>query len=622
MMRWIKIITSVLGLVMLFAVIAAVLLMTFVSPNRFKPIITDQVMKATGRQLSIAGDLSWSFFPYLGVKVEHISLSNPPSFKQPTFAEIDQATVGVKFLPLLHGQIESSGVSLNGMKLNLIKNANGQTNWQDLQQKSAAPKIPAHPKTADDEITDESSFGLAVSVLNISNTSINWIDEQTKQNSSISDFELHAKDINSNQAFPFSTSFHFAAQNPAVSGTVTLESKVTLNLDQQIYLLKDMVMSAKINNIDVNVQSNIVANLVKHTVQMEDVKGQVANLTVNGKASVTGLESDPVFSGHFQLNPVDIKAWLQAIGQDVPDLQEMKSVSGDIDFAAKTPKAMSAQGRFKIDSVKTTKIQLSDINAELRFKNNVLQLTPMTAKLYQGDLYSQAKVDLNGTAPQLSLSATLSNIQIEPLLQDLGAGKQKIKLGGMGNVDMQITTSGLDSNTIVRNLNGSGNVKLSDGVLTGIDVGYLIDSAAALVKQQASTATDSNKTSFGSLTASVTLHDGVAYNTDLHLDSPRFDITGKGNVDLVNQQIDFTLQTLVKKTSSSDKDNALNLFGTSIPVRVTGSLESPSIRLDTSALLKAAGKVQIENAKEKLKGQIQDQLKGKAGDLLNNFLGH
>src|SRR5690348_13987385 len=122
-MKLLKIIAGLLGIVVLIGILALVLLVTFVSPNRFKPLIIDQVKKYTGRDLVIDGDLSWTIFPSLGVKVGHLELNNPTGFKQKTFAEIDSATVGVKLFPLLHKHVESSGVTLSGMKLYLIKNA-------------------------------------------------------------------------------------------------------------------------------------------------------------------------------------------------------------------------------------------------------------------------------------------------------------------------------------------------------------------------------------------------------------------------------------------------------------------------------------------------------------------
>ena len=82
MRKFLKFAGILIAFLVALILLAIILLITFVSPNRLKPVLTEQVMKYTGRQLLIDGDMSWTFFPYLGVKVGHSSLSNPADFNQ------------------------------------------------------------------------------------------------------------------------------------------------------------------------------------------------------------------------------------------------------------------------------------------------------------------------------------------------------------------------------------------------------------------------------------------------------------------------------------------------------------------------------------------------------------
>lgn len=624
MKKLLKVIASVVGIVVLLAILAAILLVTFVSPNRFKPLITEQVKKTTGRQLTIDGDLSWSFFPVIGVKVGHATLYNLPQFSQKVFAEIDHATVAVKLLPLLSSQIESSGVVLKGMKLNLIKNADGKTNWEDLTKKTSAPSVPVTPKSSEE--LGGAAVGLVVSALDISNSSVTWDDKQAKNYFDVDNFELHAKDINLKNAFPFSTQFNVASKNPALAGQISLKSEILLNVDNQIFQLNDTDLKANLNNVDIRIRGNIEANMAKQTLLLNDFTGQIANMSVFGKMNVTDFISQPVAKGKVEIKPVDFKAWLQAVGQKADNLLEMKNLSGTMSFTASSAKNINAQGRLSVDTLQAAKIKMTDVNVEIKFQNSVLQLSPVTAKLYQGDLYGQAKVDLNGVMPLLSMQAKLSDIQAEPLLQDLGGESDKIKFSGKGNVDLKMISAGKDADTILKNLSGSGSLNFADGELKGVDLGYMVDSAVALAKQQPVASSDTKKTSFGSLTGTIVIQNGVVTNNDLHFDAPRFDSTGKGDINLVSQTIDYSLQTKVKKISADRKDNLLDLYGMSIPIRITGSLSDPKVGLDTNDLLRQIAMHQIEKAKsnvqEDVKNKIQDQIKDNAGKLLNNFLGN
>ncbi|MGL4674813.1 MAG: AsmA family protein, partial [Wohlfahrtiimonas sp.] len=43
----------------------------FVNPNQFKPQITELVQKNANVILTIDGDIEWTFYPWLGLKVQN-----------------------------------------------------------------------------------------------------------------------------------------------------------------------------------------------------------------------------------------------------------------------------------------------------------------------------------------------------------------------------------------------------------------------------------------------------------------------------------------------------------------------------------------------------------------------
>lgn len=620
MAKFLKIIGALLGIVIVLLILAFVLLVTFVSPNRFKPAITEHVKKSTGRDLTIDGDLSWTVFPYLGVKVGHASLSNPSGFKQPIFVEISQATVAVKFLPLMQRKIESRGITLSGMKLNLIKNSSGKTNWEFEGDTS---KTPAEINKPTSDRMGSTAMGLVIRSMDISDANISWIDEQAKKSADIKNFAFHAKTINMTEPFPVSVDFDFDSKNPNTSGHVTFASNVAFSLTKQIYSLRDVELVADIlqanKKINTQVTGDLVADLSQQTVQWTDFKAKVENVTVTGKVNVAHLNTAAETTGHFDIQPFDLKEWLEKIGQANANLQMTKNVSGTLDFNT-SAQSVKSTGNFKVEELQAAKMNMKDVNVKVNYLDGVVDVTRLTASLYKGNLDATAKVNLNTPAPQISSQGKLSGIEAEPLMRDLNNGvEQKIKVVGVGNVDFQITTAGKDGATINKNLNGTGKFSFNNGVVEGIDIGYYIDSAYALASQKSSNATNSNKTSFGTLTGSVQIHNGVVSNNDLLLDSPRFDTKGKGTIDLVNQTIDYSIQTSVKQNQVS---TVKNFSGFTIPIHIAGSLSDPKISLDSGAILKDVAKQQVEKHKEQIQQKIQEKLPAEAGKLLQNLLGH
>ena len=660
MTKFLKTTGLVFGAIVVVVLVALIGMVTFISPNNFKPIITAQVLKYTGRKLTIDGDLSWTLFPYLGFKVGHMTLDNPPSFQDKVFAEVNNATVGVELLPMLHAKIQTDKIELSGLTLNLIKNADGTTNWQDLQTlKTSSTNAASTSQTQ----ASGNKLSLTVPGVDVSDSKIVWRDDQAHQSVTVSHFEFHAKDVNLVHAFPVNANFDFNAAN-AMSGQAKLKADLKIDLSQQQYaldklnislttsqagqhitaqadasVLADMVQQritlkpfkTHITNLNgikapLDLVAEVVANTADHTVTLTNFSAQLANLSLIGKAT---LDQNSQVSGHLQTKPFDLKKFLQATGQDIPDLQKANMLNADVDFTASSANltALSMQGKVSLDELQLAKLSGSKLLMNVTLKNSVLELQPISATFYQGNLQGSAKVDLAPAVPQMSLDAKLANVQIQPLLQDLGHQNDKIQIKGAGNINVQLTASGMDANAILRNLNGKFDFSFQNGQLAGMNLGYLIDSAYALVKRQAPPAAGEDVTNFGVLSGTGVIQNGVITNKDLTLDSPHLVSKGEGTINLVAQTINYNLKTTTKDVGSNHNDtDALNLYSLAIPVNINGSLNDPSIRVNAQAILQEVAEQQMHKVQNKIGSKISDQLKGKipgsAGDILQNLLGH
>lgn len=76
-----KIIKWLLAAVLLTIIGVVVYITLIFNPNDFKPEIVKVVKEQTGRELQINKDLSWSFFPTLGINIADVSFSNPAGMK-------------------------------------------------------------------------------------------------------------------------------------------------------------------------------------------------------------------------------------------------------------------------------------------------------------------------------------------------------------------------------------------------------------------------------------------------------------------------------------------------------------------------------------------------------------
>lgn len=131
-MRFFKILFSILVLFSLICVLAVGCLIYFFDPNPMKPFIIDEVKKVTGYTLQIEGKLSWTFYPHLGIKAEHMFLIAPhQSVPFVDAYDIRMATDVVTLLrsrEQLLGNIYISSVKIMGVKANNIRT---DVHWQN-----------------------------------------------------------------------------------------------------------------------------------------------------------------------------------------------------------------------------------------------------------------------------------------------------------------------------------------------------------------------------------------------------------------------------------------------------------------------------------------------------------
>ncbi|EKB14918.1 AsmA family protein [Aeromonas veronii] len=162
-----KIVLILLGIAVA-ALLAIVTLISLIDPNQFKPQLAEQVRKSTGRELVMAGEIDWRFWPSLGLSLEKVALRNPTGFAEPDLIRFEQGGASVALLPLLSHRLEIGKVTLSGAHLFIQTKADGSSNLSGLIKDATAdasePVVPATPApTADSKPWQISLQGVALS---------------------------------------------------------------------------------------------------------------------------------------------------------------------------------------------------------------------------------------------------------------------------------------------------------------------------------------------------------------------------------------------------------------------------------------------------------------------------
>ncbi len=144
--RILRIIGATVAIVLVVAAAALVVALRFVDFNDYKPLIADEVRKATGRNLVIAGDLGVKLSLFPALTAERLRLANAAWGARPDMATVDRLEVQLGLVSLLFGSIEVRRVTLSGADILLEVDAYGRANFDFAGE--AEPATGPQPPTA------------------------------------------------------------------------------------------------------------------------------------------------------------------------------------------------------------------------------------------------------------------------------------------------------------------------------------------------------------------------------------------------------------------------------------------------------------------------------------------
>jgi AsmA protein len=272
-----------------------------------------------------------------------------------------------------------------------------------------------------------------------------------------------------------------------------------------------------------------------------------------------------------------------------------------VDLAALKPLSLSGEAR--IGALQAHNMKATQLKVGVHAAGGHMEVAPIAAKLYEGALDGNVKIDADGNriAPKLALEG----ISIHPLLKDL-MGKDILE--GHGNVKMDVAMAGPTVGAMKRALAGTASMSLKDGAVRGINLGQKVrefKSALSGGGGQAQSANANEKTDFSELSASFNIKNGVAANNDLLAKSPLLRLGGAGNIDIGASTIDYTAKVSVVETLAGQGGSELSgLRGVTIPVHLTGPFTALSYKLDW-------GSIATQQLKNQAAGKVQELLGGK-----------
>jgi AsmA protein len=334
-----------------------------------------------------------------------------------------------------------------------------------------------------------------------------------------------------------------------------------------------------------------------------DLAGSLLQSQIEARVAVTDFANPAI---HFQ---ADIDQFDADLFLPKSSAAEVKAAGSGAEqpFDLTALKDLNLEGSLSIGALKLANVKAGQIKIDLKAKQGVVHLSPLTANLYEGTMQGSATVNVTQALPSFAITQQLEGIEVAPLLKD---SADFDTLEGKGQVGIEVTTSGNTASALKKGLNGNLDLNLMDGAIKGINVAKKLRDVGNLLGQQSQTesADKTEKTDFSELKASFKVTNGVAHNEDLSLKSPLLRLSGNGDIDLGESSINYLAKaTLVK--SLAGQGGADELAGLTVPIRASGPFTNLKYALDFESLASEVTKQGLETKTEELKTKAQGQLK-------------
>lgn len=630
MKKPVKILAIAAAVLIALVIAAGAVIALVVDPNDYKDEIVQAVKARTGRDLTIGGDIKLSLFPWLGVELPALELSNAAGFGAQPMARVQAAGVKVKLLPLLSKKLEVDKLSLNGLVLNLAKDRAGRGNWEGLtgKDKPAAPEEKAEGMGL---------AGFSIGGIAVRDAELHWDDQASGARYHVRKLALTTGALASDKTADVTLGFDLESGQPKVSTPVSLRMQLAfdagtqdLNVPALTLELAGLSLNAKLRGQKIldapaldgelhikpfNLRALLEKLNMPYAAADKDALTQMAldapfhysgqrlalkdlKLTLD-KSELTGSFelrdfAKPAYRFDLGVNEIVVDRYLAAAQPGASATPPAAAAAAPAKSEAPAAlRTLSADGTLRVRALSAFGIKASDATVTVSARAGVLHLSPIRAKLYDGGYEGEIGYDLRAAVPLLTTRTALTGVQLGPLLKDAGVYD---KFSGKANLTAKLGGRGHDAAGIKASLNGDAAIRIQDGKIEGVDLRKIVNETRALAdtlrgKPTRVTPASSDTTEFSQLNATFQVANGVAANNDLALDGPVLRATGKGTADIGKERLDYALKVTLTEDPAKK--------GVTVPMHISGPFSAPEYRVEWGEVLKDQAEKQLEKQLEK-----------------------
>ena len=578
------------------AVVLVLSLIFLVDPNKYKPAIQDAIKQNTGLELIIAGDLSISYRPYIGVSLNDVRLRNPS--KPQELASSTLISLRVDPFSLLRGELLIEELSADDFHVNWFVDAQGVSIW-DTELVSEETQQPSTETLSEDD-NIESNLTANINLISIANASVGFQNLQQNYYYSIQRMNISSRNSNvENRPFSIESNFEFIDHTAPKPLPITFSSNNRINLETEEVFVEDIQLSltplllrGAIELKNFTDTMNFSGELLSNTFALSDLlasltedepantfilpgindqeseqvsiqlsfsgdqsQAQVPELQISLGETLIEAEASMLFAN--ELSPTNISYGIRSNALDLnlyltteESNADNSSTPGNIGITQaptgfqgdefEIPKALlsgvNVQGTISIESLSYGDFQFDDLNLFTNLENGVLDIETQPTNILDGTI--QGNVRLNSLPEDAEISVQLSgaNINVSDLTLSL------INLDTVtGKLEIEIDYNS-QGNTVKQwqdNLTGSASFAVTDN---SVDIGVLkqvFTAIAALSPSGEAIQQWPDVLQFTEFSGYALFDNGIQENQEIKIRLDNFDVSGTGGLSLEESSFDY-----------------------------------------------------------------------------------
>lgn len=575
------------AVVLLFAAVAVAAFVVF-DPNEHKEYIENLALEATGKKLSLQGDLSLAVFPGISIEAGPAELADEASFGPEPFLRVERVSASVAILPLFSGKLDVGAVSVAGARLKLAVNKAGKSNW--LMEGKPFPGAPEDPtRSAASRGADGSGDSrpalarIALESLAVTDTAVAYTDMRSQKQVRLAIPELFLGPV----AIGQKTSLDLKARyTGATAHPIQLSLAAAFTLPASLAETTNITADGKLDDTTFTFTGN--ASLPR------DASGQ--KITVRGDLTLGDANLDRYAA------PSGSSGKPAAAPPTTPASSAPRDASDAGDAAlAELLRQLDLDVRIAVKSITAANIPVTAIKAALKADGGLLTVKPFSMTIADGELSGEGVVDAKGKTARVRIAGSWKGANAGKLLK---AATGKERLTGVLGADWNLNASGLTVPALERTLGGKASFTLTDGALPAFQI---------IPKGVSGLPAKTLDIAIVRCAATWNVANGIARNDDLALKAVGLAASGSGLINIPARTINYKVAV--------ETPGILNLpHLTVLPLAISGPLASPSYGVDQPELLRQTTRIILDPAGKaggKLGGIGEDIGRGIGGALKN-----